>query len=550
MSILKHSNMKKLVFLWLLTAVVLLPAQVSTDEATWVGQSCTSIMVGKKASVDGSVITSHTCDGRYRTWMYMEPAADHPAGAKHAVCTGTAHTAFRGDTTGVRVVGEIPEVMHTFAYLNTAYPCMNEKQLAMGETTFTGPDTLINPKGMFLIEELQRIALQRCDNARSAIRLIGQLVKQYGYRDGGECITIADKNEVWQMEILGEGPDRIGGVWAAQRIPDDEVGVSANIPRIGRLQRENPDYFMCSDNCERVARRYRLWDGNGEFIFWKAFNSSYAQGKNFREREYFILNALAPSLHLTMDMPELPFSVRPDVGVDVQQVMALFRATYEGTDMDMCQNLKVPVQRKDAQGVVTTDTTLSPSANPWMTGATQRLYNSLAPGAVTFRRTVSVAWCSYSHVIQLRDWLPDAVGGVCWLSVDNPGQSPRIPVFCGTTRLPHAFDLCGHKGYNPDAVLWQYRKANKLATLGWQTLKQGMLQKVLQHETQAIQRLKKLDKSVASLYEHATTEVELQRAATSAAALLNDFTFQVYDETSAEWGRLEKSYWERFGMGF
>ena len=110
------------------------------------GASCTSIMVGRKASTDGSVMTSHTCDGRYRTWAYMEPAADHTPGTKHPVLRGTMETAFRGDTTGVRLMGEIPEAAHTYAYLNTAYPCLKEKQLAMGETTFSGPDNAVPSK--------------------------------------------------------------------------------------------------------------------------------------------------------------------------------------------------------------------------------------------------------------------------------------------------------------------------------------------------------------------------------------------------------------------
>ena len=135
---------------------------------------------------------------------------------------------------------------------------MNEHQLAMGESTFSGPDTLVNENAMFMIEELQRIALQRCTTAREAILLIGDLVKQYGYADGGECITIADKNEVWQMEILGEGPDVIGGMWVAQRVPDDEVAVSCNVPRIGKLNRKDKANFLCSDNIEKVAKKYGL----------------------------------------------------------------------------------------------------------------------------------------------------------------------------------------------------------------------------------------------------------------------------------------------------
>ena len=232
----------------------ILSVWVYGQETELVGANCTSIMVGRNASADGSVITSHTCDSKYRTWVTMEPAADHKAGEMHKVYKGTMHTETPRSMEGMTLAGEIPEAAHTYAYMNTAYPCLNEKQLAIGESTFSGPDTLTNEKGMFLIEELERIVLQRCDNARDAIKLMGELVAQYGYGDGGECLTIADKKEVWQFEILGEGPDKIGGIWVAQRVPDDHVAVSCNVARIGKIDRKNKDFFMASDNIEKVAK--------------------------------------------------------------------------------------------------------------------------------------------------------------------------------------------------------------------------------------------------------------------------------------------------------
>ena len=505
---------------------------------------CTSIMVGRLATTDGSVITSHTCDGRYRTWAFIEPAADYTRGALHDVLRGTMHTSFREDTTGVRLMGQIPEAQHTFAYLNTAYPCLNERQLAIGETTFGGPDTLMNENGMFTIEELERVALQRCDNARDAIRLIGQLVKKYGYGDSGECITIADKNEVWQMEILGEGPDAIGGVWAAQRVPDDHVAVSANIPRIGKMDRKNKDFFMASDNVEKVALKYGLWDGKGEFVFWRVFNCDYAKGRNFHDREYFILNALAPSLGLTYDMDELPFSVKPDTLVDVHRVMELFRSTFEGTFMDMCQNVNVVVNRRDKDGTTRADTIVSPIANPWLGGNMQRTLNFLKLNTIEFRRTVAVAWCSYSHVTQLRNWLPDEVGGVCWLSLDNPGESPRIPVFCGTTRLPEAYDRCGQNNYEPDCALWTFRRANKLATVAWQQTKGSVYDEVLAVEKVVSDRLPSLETRVKD----ALALGEEGRARSS--AMINAFTTDVYRDAASRWQGLEARFWRQFGMGF
>lgn len=535
--------MKKVLLLLAAIALSLgLRAQQYVDLSELEGQSCTSIMVGKKATTDGSVITSHTCDGRYRTWMHIEPAANYKEGATVPVFRGTMHTTFYGDTTGVKVMGLIPQVRHTYAYLNTAYPCLNEKQLAIGEATFGGPDTLVNPKGWFNIEELERIVLQRCDNARDAIRLMGELVKKYGYGDGGECLTIADKNEVWEFEIVGEGKQKIGACWAAQRIPDDEVGVNANIPRIGKLQRNNPDYFMCSDNCERVAKKYGLWDGKSEFKFWKAFNTSYANGKNFREREWFILSTLAPSLNLSMDADELPFSVKPDAKVSVRQVMELFRSTYEGTDLDMTQNLRTVVNRKDSKGKTYQDTVISPIANPWMNSNALNTYNYLSPNAVTFRRTVSVAWCSYSFITQLRDWLPDAIGGVCWMAPDNPAQTPRVPIFCGNTRLPKAYDVCGQRGYNEKALIWKYRKANKLATVAWGRTKDIFEKEYRTQQDNAFAGLDKLERQVRQQIDNDNP--------TQAANLLNDYTLKVYDETTLAWKNLEERLWHFFGMGF
>ena len=489
------------------------------------GQNCTSIMVGKLASTDGSVITSHTCDGRYRTWAQMESAANHAPGTMHQVLRGTMHTKFRGDTTGVKLMGEIPEAAHTYAYLNTAYPCFNEKQLAIGETTFGGPDTLVNAAGWFTIEELERVALQRCDNARDAIRLMGSLAEQYGYGDSGECLTVADKNEVWQFEIVGVGKDTIGAAWVAKRIPDDHVGVSANIPRIGKIDRKDKD-MMASANVEKVALDNGLWDGKGTFIFWKSFNTGYAKGKNFNDREWFILNHLAPSLGLTYDMDELPFSVKPDKKVDVREVMALYRETYEGTDFDMTKHVKMA---RAANRQHPADTIVSPLANPWLTTNMQNTLNTIAPGTVEFRRTVAVAWCAYSHITQLRSWLPDEVGGICWLSLDNPGQSPRIPVFSGTTALPKAYETCGQKQYVPDCALWQFRRANKLATLSWQTTKEGFNQEILRLENLALDGLP---------------------GTCSSPAVLNAFTEYIYQESVRSWKALEEKYWLQFGLGF
>lgn len=521
--------------------VIALNVNAQEEKEMLDGACCTSIMVGKDASTDGSVITSHTCDGRYRTWMRWEPAADHKKGAMHKVYKGTMHTEDPFDMRDVELAGEIAEAEHTYSYLNTAYPCLNEKQLAIGESTFSGPDTLVNPKGMFMIEELERVALQRCDNARDAIVLMGNLIKEYGYGDGGECITIADKNEVWQMEILGEGPDKIGGVWAAKRVPDNEVAVVGNIARIGKLERKSKDFY-CSDNCEKVAKQYGLWDGKGDFVFWKAFGSDYGQGKNFREREFFILNSLAPSLNLSMDMPELPFSVKPEKKVDVRQVMNLFKSTYEGTNMDMTRNIKMVTKKRAEDGTMYDDTIISPVANPWIGGAWMNTLNFIAPGTVPFQRTVSVSWSAYNHVIQCRSWVPDEIGAICWMGCDNPAQSPHIPIFSGSSTVPDGFDKCGQLRYREDAWVWHYRKANKLATVQWGRTKKTLSDNVTRFEDKAFDEIPSLEKRAQELIDNGKTK--------EAKTLLNQYTSDFAGSTRQAWKEMEDKFWYWFSMGF
>jgi len=445
-------------------------------------ESCTSIMVGKKASVDGSVMTSHTCDGRYRTWMDIVPGGKHKAGATTTIYQGLMFTntpddfrRFEQDTTlklptrdyevALGVKGVIPEAPETYAFLNTAYPCMNEKNLAIGETTIEGRQDLVNENGMFLIEELERIALQRCTTAREGIALIGKLIKQYGYADIGECITLADKNEVWQMEIFGEGKDRIGGVWAARRIPDEHVGISANISRIGELNLKDKDNYMASDNVFEVAKKAGYWDGKEPFKFWKCYGDVE---KPFSIREWFVLSSLAPSLNLQREADEMPFSVKPEKLVSVQDVLLFFRQTYEGTPNDMTKNLLI--ERKKP-GSDERETVKSPYASPWPTIDLAATYNHLKDSALVRVRAIAVPQCSYAHVIQVRGYLPDEIACVAYFSNDNPGQSPRVPVYARILRTPPSMLISGHKQYEPESYAWTLRRANKLASIRWQELR-------------------------------------------------------------------------------
>jgi dipeptidase len=408
----------------------------------------------------------------------------------------------------------------------------------MGETTISGRDTLQNKKGLFFIEELQRVALQRCTTARDAIRLMGSLIKEYGYADSGECLTIADQHEVWIFEVFGEGPKNIGGVWAAQRIPDDEVAVSANISRIGKLNLDDTDYFMASDNVFSVAKELGLWDGKSEFSFWKAYSGGnyFNEPKNYSVRELFIMQQLAPDANFTNDMEELPLSVKPKEKVSVERVSKLLGSYYEGTEQSLSCRIDSlakgngEVKLKGGKPLI---------SNPWMRPDEIRRYAGLLNDSTMQNiRTVSVSWCAYSTVIQLRSWMPDDIGGVAWVALDNPGQSPRFPVFSGNTELPMMLGVCGQHRKREDAALWHYREANRISSMRWGQTRNSILSAQQYF-------LDKAEREQSFVEQTWWNTDEKERT-----AFLNGYAADFFNATIGRWDELAKKYWRQFWSGF
>ncbi|HYK90188.1 MAG TPA: C69 family dipeptidase [Acidobacteriota bacterium] len=510
--------------------------------------SCTSIMVGRLASKDGSVITCHTCDGNYRTWLNIVPHQKHEKGSTSKIYWGTLHTESPTDTTGKILKGEISQVEETYSYLNTAYPCLNEKQLAIGETTIGGRQQLYNDEGWFLIEELERIALERCKTARDAIRLIGELVKKNGYGDYGECITLADPKEVWQLEIFGAGPAQAGSVWAAARVPDDHVGVSANIPRINEINLQDPDHCMASDNVFSLAEEMGWWKKGEPFKFWRA----YSGRKPFSDREFYILSTLAPSLNLQSDAEELPFSVKPSRQLSVEDVMKYYRETYEGTDFDMTKTLMTPKRRQMQRGQKAPadekpgELVKSPVASGWMGDDLITLLNTLKPGTVERRRTIAIAACSYSQIIQCRGWLPAEIGGVAWFSFDNPGESPRIPIFAGVLALPKSFEIGSQQGYQPESASWAFRRTNRLAAIKWGASRKQIEDAVAEFQEKALVELPAVEKIALQYYNADDAETGRTKARQYLTKYTNDFARAAINK----WSELEGTFWAMYARGF
>ena len=424
---------------------------------------CTSIMVGKKASTDGSVMTSHTADcHRSGSALLYAPAADHAPLAQRTLTKRREDNSGRMEQWAYDPTGSIPQVPHTFGYLNPVYACMNERQLAIGESTCTGRAELASKKGLIDCESLQRLMLERAVTARDAIRLGGELLAQHGWCDEGEALTIADTNEVWMMEISGVGTDKIGAVWAAQRIPDDHVCVVANSFRIGEIDLKDPEHFMASPNVFDVAREAGYWDPNGRvpFRFYEAYNPTGRTEVASTRREWRVFDLLAPSLKLRANQNVYPFSVKPDAPVAPEKVMSLFRDTYEGTEYDICRQLMVT----DEAG----KSVVSPMANPFMPYDMNKMLRINGHWSYMFERQLARWYCMYVTVTQSRSWLPDAIGGVTWFGYGNPAMTTYAPLYAGITEVPEDYQQDGRKtGFSRRSAFWAFRRAATIAGHRW-----------------------------------------------------------------------------------
>ncbi len=447
------------------------PDDIDAEDA---GFHCTSIPVGKDATIDGSTMTSHSVDGHYEFRIFIVPGGTHPAGSMRPVMKGGGIGA---DRPAAVKVGEIPEIAQTFARYDSAYPFMNEKQLGMGETTISGRQELFNDEGWFDIMELQRVALERTSSARDAIALMGGLATKYGYSDSGECLTIVDGNEAWMFEIFGPGPIQKGAVWAARRIPDGEAGVSANHSRLGVLDLNDKRNVMASANVQAVAEELGFWKKGETFNFSKAYGGNASYGST--RREWRVLSTLAPSLKLDPWDLELPFSVKPDRKVGPRDLMALHRDSYEGTEFDATRGLAA-----------------GPFGNPtrWSTNVRP------AQGYLGWERTISIFRCSYATVVQSRAFLPAWIGGLVWFAEDDPKTSAYVPLYAGLTKVPKSFQTGSRAEFDRSTAWWAFDFVSNWAQVRFNAMADDIKKAYTTFEDDFFTRQPDVEKRALELY--------------------------------------------------
>jgi len=514
----------------IVVAGALVLALVPTDM-----RACTSIMVGKKASRDGSVMTSHTCDShRTGSDVRIIPRATYAPGAWRSISKRRDDDTGPMPRYGRTSTGRIPQVARTWGHIAPAYASMNEHQLAIGESTFGGREELKSDKGRIDCETLTRLILERAATAREAIRVAGQLLKEHGWGDEGEALTIADPREVWVLEIVGPGRDKVGAVWAAQRVPDDHISVIANAARIGTLDLKNTDYFMASENVTRVAEQYGFWSRKSgqPFRFYAAYNPDGRTSFASTRREWRVFDLLAPSLHLHPNSNVFPFSVKPDHPIGPEDIMRVFRDTYEGTEFDVVKNITVT----DENG----KTVKSPLANPFMPYEMNEVLKINGGWGGLGERHLARWYCMYVTVTQSRAWLPDPVGGIVWFGYDNPAMTVYVPLYAGITSLPAEYQTDGRTtGFSRRAAWWAFNRVASLAAHRWGDMRKDVaaIRDPLQEKWLASQqeiaqtaaRLFKSDPAKARAYVTRQTQAACDEA-TRAYWNLGDLLWTKYDE--------------------
>lgn len=436
-------------------------AQIKADWEGGTPEGCTTITVGKQASFDGSVMTSHTDDShRTRSWMNIIPARKYGRRDKMNMYSRETDDSRKMPAYKDSLIGQIPQQRTTNGFINSAYPCMNTKQLAIGESTFGGRESLVSDAGLIDCQRLIRLMLERCASAREAITLADQLTKEYGYRDWGECLTIADKNEVWHLEIVGPGKGEVGAIWVAQRVPDDHVSVSANAARILEVDTTDRNNFMFSDNLFEMARDSAWWAPEQEkFRFAYAYAPKGRESMSARRREWRALSLIAPSLELDAEASDYPFSVKPEQKVTIHKMIEVFKDYYEHTPYDMVAHLK----KVTPEG----DTIPHPNANPFMPYDKYDLHAINGGWGNRGERTIARWYTMYGTITQSRDWLPDEIGGLVWMAQDNIATSVYIPIYCSVTDLPASYKTPGRNGFNRNSAWWAFNRMSTLAGLRW-----------------------------------------------------------------------------------
>lgn len=375
---------------------------------------CTSLIAGKKATADGSVLVTYAADSHTLYGeLYHTPAADHAPGSMRKV--------YEWDTG--KYLGEIPQVAHTYSTVGNT----NEHGLTIAESTWGGRPELNDTTGIIDYGSLIYITLERAKTAREALDVMTSLVKDYGYHSSGESFTIADPNEAWVMELIGKGGKEKGAVWVARRIPDDCISGHANHPRIHQFPLNDKENTIYSPDVIDFARKQGYYKGKDkDFSFSLAYgelDGTATRGCDGRVWSYFNRFADGMDAYLPWVMnaegDPFPLWVKPNRQVSVNDMKWMMRDHFEGTPLDMTQDI---------------------GAGPYKVPYRWRPMTFKVDGKEYLNeRAIATQQTGFSFVSQMNSSHPELMRGILWFGVDDANTCVYVPMYNGITTIPHEF---------------------------------------------------------------------------------------------------------------
>lgn len=527
--------------------------------AAYPASACTTTITGKKASVDGSVIVSHSDDGLGDGRLIYVPAKDHEKGSMRAVYYDGCSLGYKpewgasethrivskerapgyntsGDPKSVPI-GFIPQVKHTYAYFDANYAIMNEHQLSIGECTDKAkvepePET---GKRLFYSSELSRVALERCTKARDAVKLMGELIDKYGYYGTGETLLVADPDEGWVMEMCGYDKEGTNGVWVAQRVPDDSFFVAANQFRIREIRKGSRD-MMYSKNIFSAAKEKGWWSPKEGKLDWtKVYGDGEYHHPYYSLRRVWRAQSLvAPSKKLSAWVKgpltkEYPFAIKPDNKLSVEDIFSIHRDNYEGTEFDLTKGL--------ASGPFN-----NPNRFEGQAEATSGDDETLSPVKGAFERPLNIYRCVYAYVNQSRKGLPDSIGGLTWFGPDRPATACLMPFYAGVNNIPAPLQQADILKFNHDSMWTAFNYVANYAMLKYSFMIKDIHAVRDQYETQAFGKQAEIEKTALALIKNKKTA--------EAKQILTKYCDTNANNVLKDWWKLSENLYIKYNDGY
>ena len=469
--------------------------------------TCTNFLVTRGASVNGATMITYAADAHFLYGeLYYQAAADHSAGSLMKI--------YEWDTG--KYLGKIKQVPHTYSVVGL----MNEHQLAIGETTYGGRPELVDTTGIIDYGSLMFLALQRAKTAREAIQVMGDLVAEYGYYSSGESFSIADKNEVWIMDLIGKGPGYKGAVWVARRIPDGYVSAHANQARITTFPLDDQENCIYAEDVISFAREQGYYKGKDkDFSFSDTYAPVTFSGARFCEaRVWSFFSKITGGMDQYLDYAKgenltnrMPLWVEPSSKLAAHDLMNYMRDHYEGTPLDM-----------------TEDVGAGPYRNPYRWRPL-----TWSVGDVTYcnERAIATQQTGYSFVTESRNWLPDWIGGIFWFGVDDAATTVYNPMYCGIDRVPENFEVGNGDmiTYSETSAFWAFNFVSNFCYMRYDLMTPDVLKVQSELETKYIKNTEAVDMAALELYNN---DPELARE------FLTDYSISVGERTFKRWKEL------------